>query len=62
MYQQFQVLYSIGSRDDFGIVPSARGFLLETVVSATDPVRAREMVEAMNGGSDHCVVNLVLPL
>jgi hypothetical protein len=62
MYKSFQVLYSVGQRQDYAFTPNTNSYLLETVVQAIDATRARAMVEAMNGGPDRCSVNRVLPL
>lgn len=62
MYKTFRVNYSVGRTDQAGFVAGTQTYLLETIVSAIDAGQARALVEAQNGGSSNCRVNVVMPL
>lgn len=62
MYKSYRVTYSVGTRQGSTFKPGSNTYLLETVVQAISPTQAQSIVEAQNGGSQHCSVNRVLPL
>ena len=62
MYKSYRVTYSVGVMQGSWFKPNSNTYLMETVVQAISPSQAQSLVEAQNGGSDHCRVNRVLPL
>lgn len=62
MYKTFRVNYSVGYTDQAGFVAGTQTYLMETTVTAVDSGQARALVEAQNGGSRNCRVNMVIPL
>lgn len=59
MYKTYDILFSVGQRDNYTFTPGSNTYLMQTQVQALNPEQARAMVEAQFGGDQSCSVNRV---
>ena len=58
MNQTYEVIYSLGNREQSGMFTGTGGLqYLRATVQATSATNAQSMVEAMNGGTNHCLAS-----